>query len=71
MQNILTVQRLKKSYKNKEVIHGISFDVLKGERLCFLGANGSRKSTTSMSLRVRSAMNQARFQAMEKILRRT
>ncbi len=46
MQHILTVQNLKKSYKSKQVIHGISFDVRRGERLCFLGPNGAGKSTT-------------------------
>lgn len=43
---ILEVSKLKKSYQDKEVIHGIDFHVKKGEILCFLGPNGAGKSTT-------------------------
>jgi ABC-2 type transport system ATP-binding protein len=46
MQTIIDVKGLKKSYKEKEVIHGIDFTVNKGEILCFLGPNGAGKSTT-------------------------
>ena len=46
MQTIIDVKGLKKSYKDKEVIHGINFSVNKGEILCFLGPNGAGKSTT-------------------------
>jgi ABC-2 type transport system ATP-binding protein len=46
MQAIIDVKGLKKSYKDKEVIHGIDFEVKKGEILCFLGPNGAGKSTT-------------------------
>jgi len=46
MQTIMTVRDLKKSYRDKEVIHGIDFEVNEGEILCFLGPNGAGKSTT-------------------------
>ncbi|MCL1874469.1 MAG: ABC transporter ATP-binding protein [Clostridiales bacterium] len=46
MQTIIEVNGLKKSYKDKEVIHGIGFTVNEGEILCFLGPNGAGKSTT-------------------------
>ena len=46
MQSIIDVKGLKKSYKGKEVIHGINFAVNEGEILCFLGPNGAGKSTT-------------------------
>jgi len=46
MQSIVTVENLEKSFRNKKVIHGISFEVRKGEILCFLGPNGAGKSTT-------------------------
>jgi len=46
MQTIIDVKGLKKSYKDKEVIHGIDFTVHEGEILCFLGPNGAGKSTT-------------------------
>ena len=46
MSKLIEVKGLKKSYKEKEVIHGIDFTVNKGEILCFLGPNGAGKSTT-------------------------
>ena len=46
MTSIIDVRGLKKSYKEKEVIHGIDFSVNEGEILCFLGPNGAGKSTT-------------------------
>ena len=46
MQNLMEVTALKKSYGEREVIHGIDFTVGKGEILCFLGPNGAGKSTT-------------------------
>jgi len=46
MNTIIGVSNLKKSYKDKEVIHGIDFAVNEGEILCFLGPNGAGKSTT-------------------------
>ncbi|MCL2631951.1 MAG: ABC transporter ATP-binding protein [Coriobacteriia bacterium] len=46
MQTLIEVNGLKKSYKDKEVIHSIDFKVGEGEILCFLGPNGAGKSTT-------------------------
>lgn len=46
MENILKVNNLKKSFKEKNVLKGISFNVERGEILCFLGPNGAGKSTT-------------------------
>ncbi|MCL1913116.1 MAG: ABC transporter ATP-binding protein [Eubacteriaceae bacterium] len=46
MKTIIDVKGLKKSYKGKEVIHGIDFSVKEGEILCVLGPNGAGKSTT-------------------------
>lgn len=45
MNNIIKVKNIEKSYKNNKVIKGISFEVNKGEILCFLGPNGAGKST--------------------------
>jgi ABC-2 type transport system ATP-binding protein len=46
MNPILKIDDLEKSYKDKKVIHGISFAVEPGEILCLLGPNGAGKSTT-------------------------
>ena len=45
MNELLRVRQLEKSYKGLKVIKGISFEVNKGEILCFLGPNGAGKST--------------------------
>ena len=46
MHKVIEVRDLKKSYKDKEVVHGIDFSVNNGEILCVLGPNGAGKSTT-------------------------
>lgn len=50
MKTILSVRNLKKNYNNKEVLHGVSFDVHKGEIVALLGPNGAGKSTTIRSI---------------------
>lgn len=46
MDTIISVNKLNKSYENKQVVNEISFEVKRGEILCFLGPNGAGKSTT-------------------------
>ena len=45
-ENILEVKDMRFSYGSTEVIHGISFDVKRGEIVTIIGANGAGKSTT-------------------------
>lgn len=46
MKTILSVSNLEKSYNDKKVVNGISFDVKKGEIFGILGPNGAGKTTT-------------------------
>lgn len=45
MKNAINVISLKKSYKDKEVLHSVSFEVNKGEIFALLGVNGAGKTT--------------------------
>lgn len=46
MENLMSIKNLKKSFKDNNVLKGISFDVNAGEVLCILGPNGAGKTTT-------------------------
>ena len=46
METLMSVSHLTKSFKENQVLKGISFDVQRGEVLCILGPNGAGKSTT-------------------------
>lgn len=46
MEPAITVEHLKKYYKEVKAVDGISFSVEKGELFGFLGVNGAGKSTT-------------------------
>src|SRR5215472_17266666 len=42
---MISLRDLRVSYGDREILHGISFDVLPGETLVILGGSGSGKST--------------------------
>lgn len=46
MPPLLSVTGLEKSFAGRKVLHGVGFELQRGELVAFLGANGSGKSTT-------------------------
>lgn len=46
MSNLLEIKNVRKSYGNKVVLKGISFNVPSGSIVGFIGDNGAGKSTT-------------------------
>jgi phospholipid/cholesterol/gamma-HCH transport system ATP-binding protein len=47
---VISLQDLRVSYGEREILHGISFDVVRGETLVILGGSGSGKSTLLRTL---------------------
>lgn len=47
---VISLRDLRVSYGEREILHGISFDVLQGETLVILGGSGSGKSTLLRTL---------------------
>ncbi|MBD7985688.1 ABC transporter ATP-binding protein [Sporosarcina sp. Sa2YVA2] len=50
METILTVEGLGKSFKERQIVKDISFNVKRGEIMAVLGPNGAGKSTTIRSI---------------------
>jgi phospholipid/cholesterol/gamma-HCH transport system ATP-binding protein len=49
-ETVISVRDLRVSYGEREILHGINFDVLQGETLVILGGSGSGKSTLLRTL---------------------
>jgi phospholipid/cholesterol/gamma-HCH transport system ATP-binding protein len=47
---MISLRNLRVSYGDREILHGINFDVLRGETLVILGGSGSGKSTLLRTL---------------------
>src|SRR5260221_5308511 len=50
IEPVLSLRNLRGSYGEREILHGISFDVVRGETLVILGGSGSGKSTLLRTL---------------------
>src|ERR1700741_2654093 len=50
IEPVLSLRNLRVSYGKREILHGISFDVMHGETLVILGGSGSGKSTLLRTL---------------------
>lgn len=66
----LEVKDITKSFGDKQVLHGISFEVQSGRALGLLGRNGAGKTTTIRILMDYSMPIQEKFFLMEKSLTR-
>jgi len=49
-ESVLSLRNLRVSYGEREILHGINFDVVRGETLVILGGSGSGKSTLLRTL---------------------
>lgn len=46
MEKAMDVRGLRKSFKDKEILKGVDFEVKRGEIFALLGSNGAGKTTT-------------------------
>jgi len=49
-ETMISLRNLRVSYGDREILHGINFDVMHGETMVILGGSGSGKSTLLRTL---------------------
>src|SRR5262249_61303362 len=49
-ETMISLRNLRVSYGDREILHGIHFDVMRGETMVILGGSGSGKSTLLRTL---------------------
>src|SRR5438046_3441647 len=49
-ETMISLRNLRVSYGDREILHGINFDVMRGETMVILGGSGSGKSTLLRTL---------------------
>ncbi len=49
-ETVISIRDLRVSYGTREILHGVTFDVRRGETMVILGGSGSGKSTLLRTL---------------------
>ena len=63
-ENTIEIKGLIKSFKDKEVLKGVHFEIKQGEIFALLGENGAGKTTTIKILATLSKMTAGQRQSM-------
>ncbi len=71
-QPMISLRDLRVSYGDTEILHGVSFDVKRGETMVILGGSGSGKSTSASNARwISNGRRRAKFGSRAKTSRQS